>query len=117
MVQVYTSDKECIDLPMAVLTNGESASAAELFTAGMRDIGAMGYFPVTVVGKTTYGKFIMQNSYSFSDGSAVTLTVAYYYSPLGYEYNEVGITPDVQVSDSSAQTDAAMQEAKKLIAN
>ena len=83
----------------------------------MRDISESDGFPLTIVGQTTYGKFIMQNSYSFTDGSAVTLTVAYYYSPKGDEYNGVGITPNVVVKGADAQTEAAFEEAKKLVLN
>ena len=107
-------DNHSLKIPSVVLCNGASASASELFTVGMRDISESDGFPLTIVGQTTYGKFIMQNSYSFTDGSAVTLTVAYYYSPKGDEYNGVGITPNVVVKGADAQTEAAFEEAKKL---
>ena len=104
-------------IPSVILCNGSSASASELFTSGMRDLSEMGYFPLTVVGQTTYGKFVMQNSYTLSDGSAVTLTVSYYYSPSGKEFNEVGITPDVIVKGDNAQLESAYTEAAKLLEN
>ena len=110
-------DKHSLSIPTVILCNGSSASASELFTVGMRDISESDGFPLTIVGQTTYGKFIMQNSYSFTDGSAVTLTVAYYYSPKGDEYNGVGITPHVVVKGADAQTEAAIAEAKKLVSN
>lgn len=102
-------------IPSVVLCNGASASAAELFTAGMRDISALGHFPVTIVGQKTYGKGIMQNSYTLSDGSALTLTVAYYYPPCGVHYDGEGIKPNVIISQKSAQLDGAFEEAKKLL--
>lgn len=108
-------DNHSLTIPSVILCNGASASASELFTVGMRDISESDGFPLTIVGQTTYGKFIMQNSYSFTDGSAVTLTVAYYYSPKGYEYNGEGITPNVTVKGADAQTEAAFEEAKKLV--
>lgn len=111
------NDGHSLKIPAVVLCNGSSASAAELFTVGMRDLGAMGQLPVSIVGQTTYGKFVMQNSYSFLDGSAVTLTVAYYYSPSGDQYNGEGITPGIVVAGSAAQELAAIEEAKRLIAN
>lgn len=102
-------------IPTVVLCNGASASAAELFTAGMRDISALGHFPVTIVGQKTYGKGVMQNSYTLSDGSALTLTVAYYYPPCGVHYDGEGITPSVIIKDKAAQLDGAFEEAKKLL--
>ena len=108
-------DGHSLNIPSVVLCNGASASAAELFTVGMRDIASSNGFPIAIVGQTTYGKFIMQNSYQFSDGSAVTFTVAYYYSPAGDEYEGVGITPTVIVSGTAEQEEAAIYEAKKLI--
>ena len=111
------NDGHAMKIPAVVICNGSSASAAELFTVGMRDLGAMGQLPVSTVGQTTYGKFVMQNSYSFLDGSAVTLTVAYYYSPKGDEYNGVGITPGIVVAGAPEQELAAIEEAKRLIAN
>ncbi len=110
-------DNHSLKIPSVILCNGASASASELFTVGMRDLSSSDGFPLTIVGQTTYGKFIMQNSYSFTDGSAVTLTVAYYYSPNGDEYNGVGITPDVVVKGADAQTEAAFEEAKKLVSS
>lgn len=110
-------DGHSLNIPSVVLCNEYSASAAELFTVGMRDISAMNGFSLSIVGNTTYGKFIMQNSYSFTDGSAVTLTVAYYYSPKGDEYNGEGITPTLLVKGADAQTEAAISQAKKFVSN
>ena len=81
--------------PMAVLANGSTASAAELFTACMKD-----YELATVVGKTTFGKGIMQSiiplkNYGY-DG-AVKMTVAYYSSPKSDNYQDIGIAPDIDV--------------------
>ncbi len=84
------------ELDYTVLVNGYSASAAELFTANIRDHGL-----ATIVGDTTYGKGSMQTTYSLSrygfDG-ALKLTTAYYYPPSGKGYDGIGITPDVPVS-------------------
>ena len=81
--------------PMAVLASGSTASAAELFTACLKD-----YEIATVVGKTTFGKGIMQSiiplkNYGF-DG-AVKMTVAYYSSPKSDNYQDIGITPDIDI--------------------
>lgn len=87
-----------IDLPMAILVNGSTASAAELFTAALRDYAANDNahpdFPdVTIVGETTYGKGCMQTTYTLSDGSVLKLTVALYDPPYGENYHDVGIAP------------------------
>lgn len=82
--------------PLAVLTNGNTASAAELFTAALRDHGL-----ATVVGETTYGKGVLQSIYSLESygySGAIKLTVGYYNPPSGTNYDGVGIAPDVAVS-------------------
>ena len=80
-------------LSAAVLINEHSASAAELFTAVLRD-----YQLTTTVGKTTFGKGILQNIYSLAPygySGGVKLTTGYYNPPCGINYHDVGITPDV----------------------
>ncbi|MBO5271004.1 MAG: hypothetical protein J6B77_09475 [Clostridia bacterium] len=89
---------------MTVLTNGNTASAAELFTATMRD-----YELATTVGTTTYGKGSMQSIFSlasFGFGGAVKLTTKHYFPPCGEGYDGIGITPDVvvELSEEAAQT-------------
>lgn len=81
------------NLSTVVLINENSASAAELFTAVLRD-----YQLTTTVGKTTFGKGIMQNIFSLAPygySGGVKLTTAYYTPPCGTNYHGVGITPDV----------------------
>ena len=123
-----SNDGHSLSLPTVVVCNASSASASELFTQGLRDLGEMGQFDVTVVGQTTYGKFVMQNTYTLHDDSAITLTVAYYYSPLGKQFNGVGISPNVDITvglddkeieklSDSDYLDPAFLEAEKLIQN
>ncbi|MCD7904787.1 MAG: S41 family peptidase [Clostridiales bacterium] len=88
----YDSDESCLDLPIAVLVNGSSASASEVLTGAIKDYGAG-----TIVGTTTYGKGVVQDSYALSDGSCVKLTVAKYYTPNGICIQGEGIDPDVEV--------------------
>ncbi|MBE6702837.1 MAG: PDZ domain-containing protein [Ruminococcaceae bacterium] len=86
--------------PMAVLTNGYTASAAELFTAVLKDYGL-----ATVVGETTYGKGILQGVYGLAQWGfqgAIKLTTGYYNPPSGVNYDGVGIKPHAQVSLSEA---------------
>lgn len=87
-----SSDKECLEAPMVVLVNGNTASAAELFTAALRD-----YKLATIVGTKTFGKGTMQTITTLPDGSGLRLSTYYYNPPFGENYNGVGITPDVVV--------------------
>ena len=113
----YSKSAHSLSLPTVVICNESTASAAELFTAAIRDFSNMGYFPATIVGEKTFGKGIMQNTYLFNDKSSITMTVAYYNPPSGVNYHDVGITPDVTVSvgEGDPQKDAAYSEIAKLI--
>ena len=122
----YSSDykdktEASLSLPSVVICNGATASAGELFTAAMRDFDTLGYFDVTIVGEKTYGKGVMQNTYTFTDNSSITLTVAYYNSPSGENYDGIGISPDVEISNNDSQNDAQLNtayiEINKLINN
>lgn len=90
--QVDYSDEDCLDLPMAVLVNLNSYSAAEFFAAALGE-----YDAAVVVGEQTYGKGYFQNTYALSDGSAVTLSVGRYYTPNGVSLAGVGLEPDVEI--------------------
>ena len=93
--QVDESDAEFLDVPMAVLVNSESISAAEFFAAALSE-----YDAATVVGEQTIGKGYFQQAYELSDGSAVGLSVGKYTTPNGVSLAGVGITPDVEVEVS-----------------
>ena len=82
------NEKSC-DLPIVVLVNGNSASASEIFSGAMQDTGN-----ATIVGVQTYGKGIVQSVIPLSDGSAIKLTVAKYFTPNENDIHTVGITPD-----------------------
>ncbi len=86
------SDEEFLDVPMAVLVNASSYSAAEFFAAALRE-----YEAAIVVGEATVGKGYFQTTYRLNDGSAVALSVGKYYTPKGFSLANVGITPDVVV--------------------
>lgn len=85
-------DGHQVDVPMAVLVNGNSASAAEVFTGAIMD-----YDWGTVVGTQTFGKGIVQNLIPLGDGSAIKLTTSHYYTPSGFDLHEKGLKPDVEV--------------------
>ncbi len=124
---VYTIDKngkrveyDCkgkneIDIPLVVLTNGNSASASEIFAAAIKD-----YNKGTILGTTTFGKGIVQRIIPFSDGSAIKITVSTYYSPLGKNIHGEGVTPDIELdydyeSSDDNQLKRAIEELLKQI--
>lgn len=86
------SDENEINIPMAVIVNGSTASAAELFTAALKD-----YEKAVVVGTTTYGKGSMQTILSLPDDSALKVTYRLYSPPFSENYDGVGIKPDVEI--------------------
>lgn len=91
--QDYSSDADCLDIPMAVLVNADSYSAAEFFAAVLSE-----YEKATVVGEPTCGKSYFQNTFELGDGSAVGLSVGQYFTPKGVSLTEAGgLTPDVLV--------------------
>ena len=101
---VYTADKyhnreeeraedpNKFDKPLAVLINGNSASASEIFAGAKQD-----YEIGTVVGTTSFGKGIVQKIIPLSDGTAVKLTISNYFTPKGRSLNGTGIEPDIEV--------------------
>ncbi len=91
-VKAYYSEGTELDMPMAVLVNSSTASAAELFTSAVRD-----YNKATIVGTTTYGKGCMQTTVPLSDNSAVSITYRMYSPPFSENYHGIGIIPDVEV--------------------
>ena len=96
---VEYSDASCIDLPMAVLVNVDSYSAAEFFAAALQEYGA-----AKVVGVQTVGKGYFQNTFRLSDGSAMAISTGRYCTPNGVSLAGVGITPDeiVELSDEDS---------------
>ena len=93
--EYYSTNEESYDKPMAVLINGYSASASEVFAGAVQD-----YKAGTIIGTTSYGKGIVQSIFSLNkdgDGSAIKLTTARYYTPNGRNIHGIGITPDITV--------------------
>lgn len=116
---VYTKDKEgnkqefksdsdkTVDVPIVILTNGNTASASEIMTGCLKDYGK-----ATVVGTKTYGKGIVQNIMPLPDGSAIKFTIAKYYTPNGTDIHKKGIKPDVEVKISDKQWKKAQTDEK-----
>ncbi len=88
----YTSDANEVDLPMVVLTDGHTASAAELFTSALRD-----YEKAQSVGTKTFGKGCGQEGMTLSDGSVAFITTFLYNPPFSENYDGVGIPADIEV--------------------
>ena len=88
--EVDYSDKRCVEMPMAVLVNLDSYSAAEFFAAALQEYGW-----ATVVGEQTYGKGNFQTGFELSDGSMLNISIGKYYTPEGKSLTGVGITPDI----------------------
>lgn len=120
---VYTEDKYgkreeelCdgktpIDIPLAILVNGNSASASEIFAGAVKDhqVG-------TIVGTTTYGKGVVQTVKDLGDGSALKLTISNYYTPNGININGVGIEPDEEVElKENEKEDNQLQKAMEVL--
>lgn len=88
---IYSKEGE-LDIPLAVLVNGGSASASELLSGAIQDTNKG-----TIIGENTYGKGVVQTTYSMNDGSAVKITTAKYYTPKGVCIDGIGIKPDIEV--------------------
>ncbi len=89
----YTSDADTrLNVPLAVLINGNSASASEIFAGAVQDYGVG-----TLVGTTTFGKGIVQTIFSMRDGTGVKVTIEDYYTPSGRSIHKIGVDPDVEI--------------------
>lgn len=120
---VYTEDKAgqrveytCagetpLDIPMVLLVNGNSASAAEIFAGAVKDYGIG-----TLVGTTTFGKGIVQRTFDLPDGSAVKITVSKYFTPKGNNIHGIGIEPDiVQEGNGREEDDVQLKKAVETV--
>lgn len=86
---IETDSEETIDIPMAILVDNNTASAAELFAGALRDECS-----AVLIGTQTYGKAVMQNTYEFSDGSAITISTAKIHLRKSGTWDETGLKPD-----------------------
>lgn len=129
-IMVYTMDKEgnredtlCDDVyndvPMVVLVNGYSASAAEILAGAIQDTGRG-----ELIGTTTFGKGLVQRLFTLPDGSGLNVTIQKYYTPNGTSIHGVGITPDYEVelpeeyaqqTNIPAEADTQLQKAVEVL--
>ena len=120
---VYTEDKQGnrkeykgqdndeFNLPLAVIVNGNSASASEIFVGAIQDYGKG-----TIIGTQTYGKGIVQTVKPLTDGSAIKFTIAKYFTPKGQDIHGKGVTPDMVVEyDTDADVDTQLDAAIKNV--
>jgi carboxyl-terminal processing protease len=117
---VYKSDARWIEIPLAIIVNGNSASASEVLAGAVQDTGVG-----VLVGTQTYGKGVVQNIYPLPDGSAVKVTISKYYTPNGICVDGVGLKPDYEVPLNDALTykiqsleleeDAQLQKAIEIL--
>ncbi|NMG10234.1 carboxyl-terminal processing protease CtpB [Brasilonema sp. UFV-L1] len=84
--------------PLAILVDGNSASASEILTGALKDNNR-----AVVVGSQTFGKALVQSVHELADGSGVAVTIAHYYTPKGTDINHKGIAPDIKLDLSDAQ--------------
>ena len=99
--ETFESDEEFLDMPMVVLVNEDSYSAAELFAAVLRE-----YDAARIVGSRTVGKGYYQNLFRLEDGSAVDLSVGRYFTSEGENLEGIGLIPDVEVAMDDADYEA-----------
>jgi len=106
----YNSDEHCTDLDYVLLVNGNSASAAEIVAAAIKDNGGR------LVGEKTFGKGIIQGTVDLQDGSAMTLTIMEYFSPEGNKIHKKGVIPSDKVAlPADAKTDLQLKKALKVL--
>lgn len=111
--QVEYSDSKSSSVPIVVLVNENSASASEILASAIKDHGVG-----KVVGKTSYGKGLVQEFASLGDGTYVKLTIAEYFSPNGTKINKIGVTPDYEVEDNAETVeDEQLNKALEVIKN
>ena len=119
--EVFNSDNSCVDMPMVILVNSGTGSAAELFTSALMD-----YKKAVSVGEKTHGKGSVTSPFKLSDGSYIYVSNALYYPPVSDNFDGKGITPDYKVSLSyeasrvslyklAPEDDAQLQYALELL--
>ena len=120
-IKTYSKQDKTINMNVVLLVNEYSASASEIFTGALKDSGK-----AKIVGTTTFGKGIVQSVIPLSDGTAIKLTIAKYFTPNGNDIHKIGIEPDYEVEladgrknavnlphEEDAQLDKAIEIIKK----
>lgn len=97
--EYYTKDDKEIKIPIVILVNGNSASASEVFCGALRDYGK-----AKLLGTKTFGKGIVQSSFTFRDGTGLKFTTSKYYTPKGINIHGTGFEPDIKVKSNGKMT-------------
>lgn len=107
---MYDTDDHEIEKPMVILTSEYTASAGELFASSVRENK-----DCEIIGKKTYGKGVMQNTYQFTDKASLTLTICEYNPPSGNNYDGIGVIPDHEVENTEGTDEQLRVATEKLI--
>lgn len=119
--EYYAEDADEITIPVAILVNGNSASASEVFSGAMQDEGK-----AKLIGTKTFGKGIVQTIFDLQDGSALKMTTSKYFTPKGRNIHGSGLEPDIEVEldpktlqksgqDGNLQPDNQIQKAMEYL--
>ncbi|TLN00191.1 peptidase S41, partial [bacterium] len=118
--EIHEADQNRVDLPLAVLVNGGSASASEIVAGAVKDTRAG-----TVIGTKTFGKGVVQSIFPLQNNAGLKLTTARYLTPKKHDINKKGITPDVVVEipedvmpgteNYSEEKDTQLQKAASIL--
>lgn len=116
---IYSTGPGSFQKPITVLINGATASASEVLAIALQESA-----DATVIGTTSYGKGTIQESYKLSTGASIKFTVQEWLSPNGNTVNEVGVKPDIEVSETensgetdTLETDTVLQTAVTIMQN
>ena len=114
-VEYKCDGKNQLDVPLVVLVNENSASAAEILAGAIKD-----YEIGTLVGTTTFGKGIVQKVFGITDGSGMKLTISHYYTPKGNDIHKVGVAPNEELELDVEKyvkdgTDNQLERAKEIL--
>ena len=105
----YNSDSKHTELPIVLIINEASASTSEMLAAALKDYG------ITLIGATTFGKGVMQETHMYSDGSAVNVTVRQFFSPNGNVIHGDGVTPNEVVPLAEGLEDTQLNRAIEIL--
>lgn len=95
---------------VAVLINENSASASEIFAGAIQD-----FEKGKIIGKTSYGKGVVQQIMDLPDGSGLKLTISEYFTPKGQRINKKGVVPDIEISNDGSGEDMQLQKAVEVL--
>ena len=116
---IYSTGPGSFQKPITVLINGATASASEVLAIALQESA-----DATVIGTTSYGKGTIQESYKLSTGATIKFTVQEWLSPNGNTVNEVGVKPDIEISETenpgetdTLETDTVLQTAITIMQN